>query len=179
MAAVSVFVDDAVRGRLPLVCAKTGEPADLVIRVQHPVGGGAPSFAWLLLFLGPPGWLAFFLVTILGAGREYLTVRIPETDASYHREKQLEHFRLAALVAAVAVPVAGFVLSGTMPRLWLTAGAAFLVAAVALHGLVARQNIGISLDASRRWVTLHGVHPKFVQAVQVQELGGRMTPSIR
>ena len=38
MAAVSVFVDDAIRGDLPLMCAKTGEPADLKIRMRQPVG---------------------------------------------------------------------------------------------------------------------------------------------
>jgi len=174
MAAVSVFVDDAVRGSLPLVCAKTGEPADMVIRVQHPVGTPVTSLAWLLLFLGPPGWVAFILVSLLGSGREYLTVRLPETDASYRHEKQLERSRLAAMVAGVAVPVSGLVLSGTLPALFLASGAAFLVAAVALHVIIQRQNIGISLDASRRWVTLSGVHPNFVEAVQVQEVGGRV-----
>ena len=170
MAAVSVFVDDAVRGRLPLVCAKTGEPADLVIRVRQPIGGGPASMAWLLLFLGPPGWMAFVLVSILGSGQEYLTVRIPETDASYNREKQLQRFRLAAIVAGVAVPLYGLtVLRGMLPEMWLAAGATFLVAALALHVIVLQQNIGIRLDASRRWVTLRGVHPNFVHAVQMQE----------
>jgi len=170
MAAVSVFVDDAVRGRLPLVCAKTGEPADLVIRVRQPISGGPASMAWLLLFLGPPGLLAFVLVLILGAGQEYLTVRLPETEASYRREKQLEHFRLAAIVAGLVVPLYGLtVLRGMLPAMWLAMGAAFLVAASALHVKVLQQNIGVRLDASRRWVTLTGVHPNFVHAVQMQE----------
>ena len=173
MAAVSVFVDDAVRGRLPLVCAKTGEPADLVIRIQKPVGGGLFGAAWLLVFLGPPGWAALFLVAILGPGQEYLTVRIPETHASYHREKQLERFRLAALIAGIALPLCGMLLPGNLLALWLALGAAFLVAALSLHLVIQRQNIGISLDASRRWVTLTGVHPNFVDAVQVQEVGRR------
>jgi len=171
MAAVSVFVDDAVRGRLPLVCAKTGEPADLVIRIRKPIRG-LSSLAALLVLLGPLGWLAFVLVSIFGPGQEYLTVRLPEADASYRREKQLERFRLTALVAAVVVPLCGLVLPGNLPALWLAVGAAFLVAAIGLHLTVLRQNIGISLDASRRWVTLTGVHPTFVHAVQIQEVGG-------
>ncbi len=170
MAAVSVFVDDAVRGRLPLVCAKTGESADLVIRVRQPIGGGPANMAWLLLFLGPPGWMAFVLVSLLGSGQEYLTVRIPETDASYNREKQLQRFRLAAICAGVFIPLYGLlVLPGTLPGLWLAVGATFLVAALALHVVVLQQNIGISLDASRRWVTLAGVHPAFVRAVEQAE----------
>ena len=172
MAAVSVFVDDAIRGRLPLVCAKTGEPADLVVRVRHPVGGGAASMAWLLLFLGPPGWAAFFLVAILAPGQEYLTVRIPETDASYNREKRLERSRIAVFGMGLALVLYGIIFQGMFPALWLVSGAACLVAALVLHFKVTQQNIGISLDASRRWVTLSGVHPNFVHAVQIQEVGG-------
>ena len=77
MAAVSAFVDDVVRGRLPLVCAKTGEPADLVIRMRQPVGSGLRSWAWLLVFFGPPGWLALLVVLMVAPAGEYLTVRIP------------------------------------------------------------------------------------------------------
>lgn len=40
MAAVRVFVDDAILGRLPMVCARTGRPADVVISSTRPVGGG-------------------------------------------------------------------------------------------------------------------------------------------
>ncbi len=42
-----------------------------------------------------------------------------------------------------------------------------------MHGLVYRQSVGISLDGSRRWVTLSGMHPDFVQAVREQEVGLR------
>jgi hypothetical protein len=74
--AVDVFVDDAIRGDLPLVCAKTGEPADLLIRMRQPVGGGI-------------------------------------------------------------------------------------------------QSITVSIDVTRRWVTLANVHPAFVQAIQRQKAGAR------
>ena len=65
MAAVTVFVDDAIRGDLPLVCAKTGEPTDLMIRMRQPVGGGLPAAAWLLLLLGPMG-IIILVVLALG-----------------------------------------------------------------------------------------------------------------
>ena len=171
MAAVSVFVDDAVRGRLPSICVKTGERTDLIIRVQQPVGGGLNGAAWLLVFLGPPGWVALFVVMLLSSGQEYLTVRIPQTEAAFDREKSLERFRLAAVGAGIVTLLCALVLPGMFPVLWLMLGAAFLIAGAALHLRILRQAVGISLDGSRRWVTFSGVHPAFVQAVHEQEVG--------
>ncbi len=164
-------MDDAVRGRLPPICVKTGERTDLIIRVQQPVGGGLNGAAWLLVLLGPPGLMALFVVMLLSAGQEYLTVRIPQTEAAYDREKALERFRLATSGASIVALLCGVVLPGMFPVLWLVAGAAFLIAAAALHLRIWGQAVGISLDGSRRWVTLSGVHPDFVQAVREQEVG--------
>ena len=169
MAAVSVFVDDAVRGRLPLVCAKTGEPADLVIRMQHPVRSGVSGWVWLLALLGPPGWLALLVVLMLFSSTEYLTVRIPETEAVYARERSLERFRLGAFLAAPFVALCGLVYPGMFPALWFGLAASLLVAGLLLHALVSSEAIRVRLDASRRWVTLSGVHPAFVRAVEEQE----------
>lgn len=181
MAAVSVFVDDAIRGRLPLVCAKTGEPADLVIRMRQPVGRdqGLGNPLWLLMLLGPPGWLLLLAVSLLSPPPEYLTVRLPETDASYRQEKVLERSRLATFLLGSLAILYGVVLNGLgrpglFPALWPAIGAASLVAAVALHVMVRRQSVGVSLDASRRWVTLTGVHQRFVWAVQADEAAGRL-----
>lgn len=174
MAAVSVFVDDAVRGRLPLVCAKTGEPADLVIRIRQPVGNGRSLLPLLLLLLGPIGLVLLLVHSILSPGQEYLTVRIPQTEAAYNREKQLERFRVVALVVGTLAVLYGIMAPGLFPALWLTIGAAFLVAGVTLHVLLCRQSISVSLDGSRRWVTLFGVHPAFVRAVSADEAVGRL-----
>ena len=173
MAAVSVFVDDAIRGDLPLVCAKTGEPSDVMIRIRQPVGGGVPFWAWFLLFLGPLGIVALVLAAILAPGAEYLTVRIPETDESFERERQLERWRLAALGAGVFIPLLGVLVVRTTPALWLAVGVAFLLAAAALHVAHWRQSIGVSIDVTRRWVTLTNVHPNFVAAVERQEVTPR------
>lgn len=172
MAAVSVFVDDAIRGDLPLVCAKTGEPTDLIVRMRQPVGGGLPPAAWLLLLLGPLGIVALVALALAWPGAEHLTVRVPETEASFARERQLERWRLAALGAGVFVPLYGAFRGGMFPLLWLALGAAFLTAAAALHVMVWRQSIGVGIDVTRRWVTLTGVHPAFVEAVQRQEATG-------
>ena len=169
MAAVSVFVDDAIRGTLPLVCAKTGEPADLVIRMRQAVGGGFPVAAWFLLLLGPLGIVVLVLAALLSPGPEYLTVRIPETEASFGRERTLERWRLAALGAGVVLPFLAFLGLGMFPALWLVTTVACFVAAGALSWMLWRQSIGVSIDVTRRWVTFTGVHPAFVEAIQRQE----------
>jgi hypothetical protein len=169
MAAVNVFVDDAIRGDLPRVCAKTGEPTDLVIRIRQPVRGGLPPVAWLLLILGPLGIVGLFVLALAWPGAEYLTVRVPETEASFQNERQLERWRLVALGAGVFVPLLGILGVGMFPLLWLGCGAGFFLVAGALTWMLWRQSISVSIDVSRRWVTLAGVHPAFAAAVERQE----------
>ena len=173
MAAVSVFVDDAIRGTLPLVCAKTGKPADLVIRMRQPVGGGLPPAAWLLLLLGPPGIFGLLLVALIWPGAEHLTVRIPETEESFTWERQMERLRLTALGAGVFVPILGILGVRALPGVWLGLGAAFLLVAAALHVMLWRQAITVSIDVTRRWVTFTNVHPDFVDAVNRQDASPR------
>jgi hypothetical protein len=67
MAAVRVFVDDAVLGRFPPVCAKTGMPSDGRLAVTTTVGGsGRVSAPWLILLvlLGPIGWVALAVLAV-------------------------------------------------------------------------------------------------------------------
>lgn len=169
MAAVSVFVDDAIRGDLPPVCAKTGEPTALVIRRSQPVGAGIPGWVWLLLFLGPLGFVALLLAALVAPRAEYLTVRIPEAEASYQRERQLERWRLAAVGAGVTLPLLALFGVGMFPSLWLVLTVASFLAAGVLTWMLWRQSVGVSIDVSRRWVTLTNLHPAFIEAVQRQE----------
>lgn len=167
MAVVSVFVDDAIRGDLPPVCVRTGEPADLTIRMQRPVGG-LPGALWLLLLLGPPGWVAFFVISLLGPGTEYLTVRVPMTRAEYERNAARARLRTGAMGVAVAPILLAFIRPGPFPALWLVLTAGLLVTAIALQVTIRSHAVGIHLDASRRWVMLANVHPAFVAAVERQ-----------
>lgn len=170
MAAVSIFVDDAVLGRLPMVCARTGRPADYQVRTVQAVGG-LPGAAFLLLFLGPPGWALLVAFMLLGPGRESITVRLPLTEASYEWERQMRRFTWsAALMGLACLGLAVFFAEQT-PLLWLVLAGSCLVAAAILHAMVYFKAIGISLDGSRRWVTLTGVHPDFARAVELQEAG--------
>lgn len=171
MAVVSVFVDDAIRGDLPRVCVRTGEPADLTIRMQRPVGGGLSGALWLLLLLGPPGWVAFFVVSLLGPGTEYLTVQVPMTTAAYQRNAARARLRSGAMGVAVATTLLALIRPGPFPALWLVLTAGLLVTAIALQVTIRSHAVGVHLDASRRWVTLANVHPGFVAAVERQEAG--------
>jgi len=64
MSNVTVFVDDAVEGTLPAVCARDGVPTDSSLRRHDDVGDRAGlGVAWLLLLAGPIGWLG--LVSLL------------------------------------------------------------------------------------------------------------------
>jgi hypothetical protein len=169
VAAATVFVDDAIRGDLPPICAKTGELAELQVQMQRPVGGRIPGFVWFLLFLGPPGLIALILIAVFAPGAEYLTVLVPRTRASFDHERRLGMWKLAFLGAAVAVPFLGVLGVGMFPGLWLLAGLACLVAAGALTWVLWRQSIGVRIDVSRRWVTLSNVHPAFAAAVDRRE----------
>ena len=170
MTAVGVFVDDAIRGDLPMVCAKTGQPADLLVRVRQPIGG-MPPVMWLLFLLGPIGFFGMLLIAMLWPS-EQLTVRLPEAQASVERRRQLERTRLAALGAGVAFPVLGVVGVPLFSALCLALGLAFFVAAGAVTLMLWRRRIGVSIDVTRRWVTLTNVHPAFAEAVQLQEARG-------
>jgi hypothetical protein len=170
--AVSVFVDDAIRGDLPMVCAKTGQPAELIIRMRQPVGGGLPAAAWLLLLLGPPGIVMLVVLAVAWPGAEQLTVRVPETQASFERERQMERWRLAALAGGVGFPVLAAFGLGMFPHLWLLLTVASFLAAGALTWTLWRQSITVSIDVTRRWVTFTNVHPAFAAAVNRQGAQG-------
>jgi hypothetical protein len=174
MAAAVIFVDDAIRGDLPLVCAKTGAPADLKVRMRQAVGGGIPGWVWFLFF-GPLGLGALLLAALFSPGSEYLTVRIPETEASFARERHMERCRLVALGAGAFVLVYGALRPGMFPLTWLVLGAACFLAAGALTWMLWRQSIGVSIDVTRRWVTLTNVHPAFAEAVELRRLGAHRT----
>jgi hypothetical protein len=87
MAAALVFVDDAVLGRLPPICIKDGVPTNdwFVARC----GVGETGFisdvaAFVLLLVGPLGWLTLLVLAVMrrGRGGDVLTVRLPLSQAA-------------------------------------------------------------------------------------------------
>ena len=171
MAAVSVFVDDAIRGQLPDVCIKTGRPAELLVRSSHPAGGGSLGLLWLLVLLGPPGWLGLVLLSFMVPGQERLTVRLPYTEAAWDRARAERRCVGLFLLLTLAAAVLAVARIGPFPLLWPVLGATFLVAGCSLWALIWFRDTGVYLDGSRRWVTLTRVHADFARAADLQDAG--------
>jgi hypothetical protein len=172
MATATVFVDDAVLGRLPPVCVKTGQTTGDRLVLTAPVGSTGLGAAWLLLFLGPFGWLALFIYALVHRS-ETLTVRLPFSDRAHdelaqarRRQRALGWSTVATLLGAFTALVAMQPFSGRAAAAALAVvGVGLLVSwiAEALH--VRRAGVGVDLDGSRRWVTLSRVHDDFARAV--------------
>lgn len=170
MAATTIFIDDAVHGNLPGLCARTGVPTDALLRIEKPIGGMGAA-AWLLLFLGPLGWIALFLLELLGTGRETLTVRLPYSRGVRAQERERHRARLVAGIIGLVALLNGVSSFGLLPRASLVVAVLGLGVAFVIHLVLTFLDIGIRLDASRRWVTLTGVHPDFAAAVAATSSG--------
>jgi hypothetical protein len=165
MAAVTVFVDRAVQGDLPPVCVRTGEPATTTVTMTKAVGG--LGWAWVLVVLGPLGWLALAIASMTGAGQETLEVTLPFTRTAWERYRSRSRTTLVAWGVLLAATIAAVI--GVGPE-WISVPILIGALAVALIGQIALtfQEIGIRLDASRRWVTLQGVHDRFADAIAAE-----------
>ncbi|HEX3622454.1 MAG TPA: hypothetical protein VHT97_09075 [Acidimicrobiales bacterium] len=170
MAAVSVFVDDAILGRLPSVCIRSGQPADMTVRSTRAVGNGGLGLFWLLFVLGPPGWVALLVFACLLPGEEQLTVLVPYARSVWDGERQRRRAGMATVAAGfAALALALFV--GPFPLIWVVIGTGLITTGLGVLTVVWRRDVGILLDASRRWVTLTGVHPDFARAAERGEAG--------
>jgi len=170
MAEVTVFVDDAVRGHLPGVCAKDGVATGSRLKVVEEVGqSNRLGILWLLIFTGPLGWIALAFLSGRERG-EYLTVELPYSDAAYDRFVAARRSRNAAAVGGLLSGIGLLVLmfaadlgpAGIL--LLLVVGAITVVAVLIAEWRMGQTSVDVSLDASRRWVTLRGVHPSFAAA---------------
>jgi hypothetical protein len=165
MTRVDVFIDDAVQGRLPGVCAKTGVPSAGKLRIEQSTGG--LGFGWLLLFLGPIGWIGLVLWLVFSSRSGVLTVRLPYSDAAVDHEWRLRRIRFR--VTALAILGFGVALAiQRSPATWVLSvvAAGLILVALVAHVRLMTERVGVRLDASRRWVTLTRVHPDFVRAVE-------------
>src|SRR5450432_3913097 len=120
MARVEVFVDDAVRGRLPNVCVKTGERADGKLRIEQQYDG--LNGAWfLLLLLGPVGWVVLIFLA-LGARRSSLSVQLPYATGAVDHEVRLSRARWLAIGVTLLLGLAGAAQFLWIPRtVWFVA----------------------------------------------------------
>jgi hypothetical protein len=174
MAEVTVFVDDAVRGRLPGICAKDGTPTTDRLRVHERMGTESGlGVAWLLLLAGPLGWLGLVLVATMRGRTEVLSAELPYSEPAYLRMVAARRsHRTTALIATLSLLV--LLLAAILP--FGPSGGLLLLAMLVLVACIggfftwaasrrlSESTVGVSLDASRRWVTLSRVHPAFAAA---------------
>lgn len=174
MAQTKVFVDDAVLARLPRICAKDGVPTGSRLTIDEEIGATSRiGVLWLLVFVGPIGWIALLFLAARDSG-EHLVVEVPFSEAAYGRLRAARRVRNSAIAGMIAGAVVVIMASSQFD---LMAAGPFLTAAVVVLGAcvaitasvhVARDSVGVSLDGSRRWVTLDRVHPAFAAACRAQ-----------
>ena len=184
MASVTVFVDDAVQGTLPGVCARDGISTSSSLRRHDDVGGREGlGIAWLLLLAGPLGWLGLLVIAVSKSGRaEMLSVELPMCDAAYERMRAARRLRDRSVLALLGSVVLGLLSlgigdGGPLSSIGLVASGCLMVVSLVtlLTGAFRfdRESVGVTLDASRRWVTLSNVHPEFAAACDAQQAARR------
>jgi len=176
VARTMVFVDDAVRGRLPGVCAKTCAATDDHLVQTVPVGtSNGLGIVWFLVLAGPIGWLGLFVYALVRRV-ETLTVRLPYCDAAYaelHLARRLR--RNSAWGSGICLVLSLLALSPGTSTAQLAAGAlaaigvGLLVLAVVETRHVRQASVEVNLDGTRRWVYLNRVSDAFATAVAALE----------
>ena len=166
MADVVVFVDDYVQGTLPDVCVMTGESTTSTLVNHTPIDRPSPGW-YVLILLGPIGWL-ILLAVVIGSHRSTLTGSIPMTQTAYQRiapPRWWPYVAAGAGVGGIGSLATGYFAPAEMLGAALTGSLVCLTAWLAIRALRDRRAPSVALDASRRWVTLRGVHPAFAAAV--------------
>src|SRR3954471_17902311 len=141
MSTVTVFVDDAVQGHLPMVGATDGVPADGLHRIHTSIGGSS-GWVWLLILFGPIGWILLIVLSLAGGSGRQLMVRLPYTHDALRRERAMFRdavvasvVRVGALIGLVAVAVAADSGSEVRHTLMVVTGAMAVGAAIATVAL--------------------------------------------
>jgi uncharacterized membrane protein (Fun14 family) len=179
MAAVQVFIDDAVRGRLPDVCVKDGVPArGSRVRMTREIGrSNRLGILWLLIFLGPIGWIVLLFLAAGDRG-EQLTVTLPLSSAAHDLQVAATRRRNLGVTSSLGAGVILLLVAGyggldELRAVVAIAGVTMLALAVALAIVgevrIEQTTVGIDLDASRRWLTITRVHPDFAAACVAHE----------
>ncbi len=158
-------MDDYVSGRVPDVCAVSGEPTTDRVITSTEIDG--PSLGWLFLLLFPVlGWLILVLVMAFGR-RSYLRGELPISEASYLAARSQRRRWYGALAMGIVLLFAGAFALRDVAQLGGVTVLIGLAVALAAGVALIRASTGvprITLDASRRWVTIHRVHPSFAAA---------------
>jgi hypothetical protein len=149
MARVWISLSAAELDAMPQVCVVTGRTADRSLTLLARARAG---WTWWLLLLG----VVPFLVARLFAAE--MRILVPVADGAGRRLDQLRLAYLVALVEAVALAAAAFLLNR---RDVLVASGAFLLAAGLVRALTAACSVRATLDLSAGGILLTGVHRAF------------------
>jgi hypothetical protein len=173
VADVTVFVDNAVLGHLPPICVKEGVPTSDRLTFSQDVGGRTGlGVIWLLVLAGPLGWLGLFVLSAVRSGNERLTVTVPYSEVAYKRMTRARGARFQAALILAGASLAAFLslLLGTTDSRLLALGLGVLACGALIRTMLVsitlhRMNVRLFLDASRRWVTMSGVHSNFARTL--------------
>lgn len=148
---------------MPPICAKTGNPSDGYLRVEAPVHTRGSGALFLLVFLGPIGWIVLFLAMCFAS--ETIRARVPMSATAVARQRHLSQGRMLSMIAGFAFlfPAIGRV--GPVPAVWICFLVAAIVSSLVCHMRLELASVHISIDGSRRWITIARVHPAFARAV--------------
>ncbi|MGE5225467.1 MAG: hypothetical protein ACM3OO_01180 [Planctomycetaceae bacterium] len=153
MARAAARVEDLEAGRLPPVCAKTGQAADGYARIEFT---STPSWTWILLLFGIFPFLiarAFSKVRVVGI--------VPMSDAALRRGRTFDRAFAGLLVLAVVLVTVGLV--ADRPHL-LMAGLVTLVGSL-LFLVVGWSFVWPTGQPSGDWVWLTSVDEGFARAL--------------
>ena len=153
MARAAARVEDLQAGRLPPVCAKTGEPADGYATIEFT---STPGWTWILLLFGIFPFLiarAFSKTRVVGI--------VPMSYAALRRGRTFDLTFAALLVVAVVLVTVGLVFQH--PHL-VMAGLVTLLGALLLF-VVGWPLVWPSGQPAGEWVWLSSVDERFARAL--------------
>ena len=152
MARASATVEDLKAGRLPRICAKTGEPADGSVPIEFT---STPGWTLILLLFGI---IPFFIA------QAFTTVRVvglvPMSEVARRRKQAFDWASAGFLLLSVAVLAIGV---ATHMAVVLTG--AGMVIATALFVLFGKPFVVPSGELAGDWVRLSFVDRRFAKAL--------------
>jgi hypothetical protein len=154
VAKVWVALDRFERGDFPDVCAKTGEAAEYLGRVE---ARQTPEWPCLLLFFGV---LPYLIAAVFSTDRTEGDV--PFSVRAVRRLRRLTWVRRAAALLALGLVIAGLALESAG---FMVAGFGLAIAYAVMLVISAVWSVGGRLDRRARAVQLTGVHERFREAV--------------
>ena|SRR5437867_3639423 len=153
MAHLTVRFEAFERGEFPMVCCKTGRPADYLVEQEFVY---VPPWTWILIFFG---FFPFLIARAFGARRFVGT--IPMSERADLRIRRASRTAALSMIFGIVLLFAGFL--AVMP---LAAAGLFFLAVSIVAFVVGRIWMPGAWPDDHYAVELTRVHPRFVEAVR-------------